>query len=475
VSALPGTNTSSVARGSLYRAELKVNGAYVQKPGFDVSIPAFAEGGVFVNPAYALEGNAPKTDQAKSSLRYGIVMNGGTSLDYRPLLLRLRQPQRSLARAIEFLIEERFASLKQYQTDEFAEAKDEAVIYVQVPEQYHGDWEHFAGVVSHLYVDTRPGMMAKKAEMLAAEAVKPNARLLDISYCWEAIGTPALESIEPLMTNPAPDVSFAASRAAAYIGTDPAAIESLVHIAMTPDHPFQLNAIQVLGDLPTSPEINAQLRRLLDSPQSLVRVAAYKVLADQNDSYIYSRQISRNDGQDANFTLDIVPSTGTPIIYASTRGEPRIAIIGSKPELTLPVLFTALNNELTITSTEGHETVTMFYRGMDVEKPVKIESNPDIAEVAARLGGVGTPGEPALAFSYGDVVAMLQSLSDSHRVSSVINGQRVQTAFVMEQAPNAEENRQRSDHPGPRTARINRRRGSWVERCRRCNPPAVKV
>lgn len=438
VSALPGTNTTSLARGALYRTELKVNGAFVQQPGYSVDIVGFGEGPVFVNPAYALEGTDPKTEQGKASLRYGLIMNGGICMEFRPLILRLRQPQRSMARAMELLIEQRFASLKQYSSDKIAAAKDEGIVYVQVPDQYHGDWQHFAGIIQHMYLENRPAAIALKAKQLADEAQKPEAPLMDISYCWEAIGTPALEHIEPLINSDQPEIAFAATRAAAYIGSEPSAIASLVRIAQTKDNPFQVNAIQILGDLPSSPLVNQQLRALLDSDQNLVRIEAYKVLVAKGDSSIFSTPVGHT-ALGPKFTLDIVQSAGAPIIYVSRHGEPRIAIIGSKPSITLPAMFSTLDDQLSISSGEKKRSVTIFYRGVDVEKPVRVESNPDIAEIAARLGGVGNPGDPTLNFSYGDVVAMLQALSDARQISCVLNGQRVPAAFVMQEAPNMQQ------------------------------------
>ena len=438
VSALPGTNTASLARGALYRTELKINGAFIQRPGYAVDIAGFGEGEVFVNPTYALEGTNPKSDQAKLSLRYGMVMDGGVCMEYRPLLLRLRQPQRSMARAIEMLIEQRFASLKTYQTDKIAAAKDEGVVFVQVPEQFHGDWQHFAGIVTHMYLEVRPGAMALKAKRLADEAQKPDAPLMDISYCWEAIGTPALEHIEPLMMSDKAEIRYAAARAAAYIGQEPSAIAALVRIATTQDDPFQVAAIQTLGDIPASPMVNQEIRSLLDSDQNLVRIEAYHVLSAKADSSIFSTPV----GHTANgpkFTLDIVPSAGAPIIYCTRRGAPRIAIIGSKPSMNLPALFTTLDDQLSISSAPARKTVTIFYRGMDVPKPVRVEAYADIADIAARLGGAANPGDASLNFSYGDVVAMLQALGDSRQVSSVLNGRRVPAAFIMQEAPNLHE------------------------------------
>jgi hypothetical protein len=455
VSALPETDTSSLAHGMLWRTELKRNGANMLEPGYEVETPAYAQGAIFVNPAYALGASASTTQPtsstaARNSLRYGIVMGGvmngaftgAQATEYRPLMLRLRQPQRALARGIQFLIEQRFASLKEYHEEPIAAAKDEGLVLVQVPASFHGDWQHFSGIFMHMYLDSRPEVLAVKAKKLADEATKPNAPLQDISYAWEAIDKPALPYITPLMSNQNPDVAFAAARAAAYIG-DSSAQDVLVRIATTPNHPFQINAVQVLGDLPKSPAITSELRKLLDCDQNLVRVEAYRQLAkdfvpgqdDQTQQSVpfYSRLIAQK------FILDLVPSQGPPLIYASRRGMPRIAVIGLKPSLSLPLMFSAMDDQLTISSTAAKKTVQIFYRGPDVRKPLTIASNPDVAELVARLGGEGPVGQPALGFSYADIVAMLQSMADQHQLIGWSNGQRVPAAFVLQSVPKMEQ------------------------------------
>src|SRR5206468_3247300 len=124
---------------------------------------------------------------------------------------------------------------------------------------------------------------------LADEAVKPDAPLLDISYCWEGLGKVSLNVIREreLMGSANPDVAYAAARAAAYLG-DSSAPAALVKMATTPGHKFQVNAVQVLGSLQSSPEINEMLRPLLDSDQTLVRLEAYKMLARNGDNSIFS-------------------------------------------------------------------------------------------------------------------------------------------------------------------------------------------
>jgi hypothetical protein len=137
------------------------------------------------------------------------------------------------------------------------------------------------------------------------------------------------------------------------------------------------------------------------------------------------------------FALDIVPGDGPPLLYASRRGIPRLAIFGRKPALSLPVTFTAMDGKLSISSTPGQKTVTIFYRGPGVRKPVTIVSNPDIAEIAARLGGAGPADEPNLHFNYCDVVAVVQALADQQKIVAQQPGStdRVAAAFVLQEIP----------------------------------------
>src|SRR5207248_599519 len=143
-----------------------------------------------------------------------------------------------------------------------------------------------------------------------------------------------------------------------------------------------------LGSLTPTHQINRIMRGLLDSTQTLVRVEAYRVLARNTDpatkdNSIFSRVI------DEKFVLDIVPSEGPPVVYASRAGLPRLALIGKRSVLDLPMTFTTMDSRLMIASTANGKTVTIFYRPTNKGEPVKIESRPELAEIIARLGGEG--------------------------------------------------------------------------------------
>lgn len=447
VSALPN-DTTSLSHGVLFETELKENGADPQRPSATLDAWAKCGGPILVNPAYALDAEPSPTGPAKASLRRGSVPNSGTVQQDRPLILVLRQPQHSVARALERRINERFAreadrprknSMIGYLV---AEAKDEGRVEFFVPRSFGGDWEHFAGLVTHLYLDPSTGFATGKAKELAEAAVKPNAPLLDISYCWEGLGSPALPFCQKLMSHKDAAVAFAAARAAAFIGDSSySAQEALTRMAQVRGHPFQLSAIQVLGKLPPSSALNDMLRRLLDSPEATVRIEAYKVLAQNGDPSIMTNVVKRWEDREK-FLLDFVPSDGQPLIYASQRGRPRIAIIGRFPQIRNALVFTALGNRLTITSTEVGEDKTpalaIHYRDPRRKGAVRVLSRPDVAELAARLGGQGSKADEKLDFTYGEVVAILQSMIDKGEIVSANrgrDGRQLAASFVLQEAP----------------------------------------
>ncbi|HEV7300782.1 MAG TPA: flagellar basal body P-ring protein FlgI [Tepidisphaeraceae bacterium] len=450
VNTLSSSDATSLARGALYQTDLHVLGLRETDPAGSVNVYARAQGPVFVNPAYALNDRADDNGNAKRSLRNGMVLAGGHCMIDRPIRLQLRQPQRSTARQIENRINmyfqdvaDRFRRNSTVPSYTVAEAQDEGIINVFVPKAYEADWEHFIGIVQHLYPNASPEFAARQARVLAEEAVKPGAMLKNISYAFEGLGQPALPFLVPLMdaTKNSPEVTYAAARAAAFLG-DPSAPQALLGIAKTEGHPMQLAATETLGQLPASPGLNVMLRDLLDSKQNDVRVEAYRTLAANADGSIYSKVINEQ------FVLDIVDSDGPPLIYATRGGIPRIALFGHRLSLDLPMIFTALNGEFQVSSDQANKFVNLFYRGRDIGQPLKVESRPDVAEVIARLGGEGPTGERRFNFGYAEIVALVQGMADQKLISAgvisrpdagaVTTGQpqvtRMKTAFVLQES-----------------------------------------
>ena len=440
VSALPESDTTSLAHGDLYECDLKTDGANPRDPGSGhVAVMAQARGSVFVNPAYALDDSVDSV-AAKRGRRNGVVLGGARVISDRPLLLRLRAPERRMARAIENRINERFQDVvdEDLKVKHVAAAVDEGTLDVYVPRVYSNDWQHFAGVMQYLYMNgASPEYAAVMAQKLADAAVTPNAPLLEISYAFEGLGKPALHALRPLLDSDKPDIRYAAARAAAFIG-DAQGASTLVAIAASSESPFRVNAVHDAGELPQSPLVDAMLRRLLASDQALVRIEAYTVLARHHDQSIYTHVVKHGD--DEKFVLDMVPSAGPPMIWASRQDLPRLAIFGTQTSIDLPISFTTLEDRLSIASVSPDSPVlTIFYRRPGNDKPIKIFCTPDLAQVASRLGGEGDAGSPRLNFSYADVVAIVQAMVDGGKVSGLEKDQRQLASFVLQELPKYEE------------------------------------
>jgi hypothetical protein len=408
VQAMPGSNTSSLAGGQLWRTDLRLRGVDPVNPGGSVNRFVQAEGPIFIDPALALEVPRPDQGAARSASRIGTIIGGGIVSADRPLHLRVRTPQWGVTRAIEMVIDTRF------QDGSVAAAQDEGIVHLYVPPQYKGNWEHFVGVVNHLYINVTPAQAAQKAHELADASQAPGAWLENISYALEGLGPVAVPFITPLLAHPSPDVQYAAARAGAFIG-DRASEDALMRIATTDGHPFRINAVAALGELPNNAVINQALARCLDAEEAQVRIEAYNVLAEAKDPRIFSYTVNNA------YIVDEVRSSGKPMIYAKRTGMPRLAIFGNRTSVNFPLTFSAFDHQLTIASDPNRRNVlSIFYRGDELQQPVKTFSGPTVVELAARLGGAG---DEKLRFGYGEVVAMLQSLVDSGKVSA---------AFVMQ-------------------------------------------
>jgi hypothetical protein len=421
VSALPGNETSSLAAGRLWTTTLRDANRVTQfNPGENVNILAKGHGSVFVNPAYAA-GGVPDNAAERVSLRNGVVLNGGEVEIDRPIYLKLRQPRRSTARFIEQRIKRKF------QDFDLAAAQDEAVVFVQVPEEWPSDLEHFANLVLHLYGTADESFAAVKAQELAEAAKLPDAPLANISFAMEGLGTPALPAITPLISDADPSVSFAAARAAAFIG-DTVGQEALADISRRSDHPHQLEAVSALAGLTDTPAMRRLLRELVNADSPLVRIEAYRALADKNDPAVFREAIGDK------FWLEVIESDAPPLIYATSRGEPRIAILGRLPQLRQPATFATLGNALSFsTNGNGNRPISIFWRGPSGRQPIRVESGPQIAHIIARLGGKAAPGEKRFDFPYASIVAVL---TDMDRRNQMIDpaGQTT-VALELQEAP----------------------------------------
>ena len=452
VSALPeSTEVTSLAHGDLWTCELKINGANPAEPGGGQPLAeAEAAGPVFINPKYVLDTTDVSPD-ARASRVSGVILNGAGATKDRPLYLRLRSPERRLARAIERRIVEHFQDVVdddlQARGDspgkKVANAQDEAEVDVYVPKFYKDNWGHFAGVVNHLYMNASPAFATKQAKVLAdaaiAEAAKPDPHLLDISYAWEGLGKPALYAIRPFLADTTrPALQYAAARAAGFIG-EPAAIPALLAIANTPGNAFRGPAVDVLAALPQSPQVDHLCRALLDSDEATVRIAAYNMLRQHKDPSVRSRWIKTGDREV--FALDVVRGSGKPMVYCTRQGASRVAVFGLDPKIVAPFNLMTLDERLTMNLKPPESKdpyVELNYRDPQRVHPATAHVLPDLPDVVAALAGDGEAGLHGFQFGYADVVAILQAMVDKQGIGTEAGDQVAMATFVLQNPGQAE-------------------------------------
>ena len=410
VQALPYPNTtSSLADGVLYRPNLRINGT--SDPFGAVNDYGLAQGNIFVNPAYALNTSSTTQPTARQSLRAGTIPGGGVVSTDRPIILQVRTPSFATARAVQQRVNAFYQVNDSAIDGRVASALDDRLVNLYVPAGFRGNWQHFLGLTRYLFMNSSPEFAAIKARELAEVALRPEAALLDISYAWEGLGPVALPFITPLLTNGSQDVQYAAARAAAFLG-DRYGEDMLLQIARTTGHSFQVNAVEDLSQLRNSGIINAGVAELLDSDNALVRIEAYNLLVKQNDPRILTKVVRAPGSPDTAFFLDMVPSNAAPLIYCTRVGQPRVAVFGRKVTLKTPMTFAAFDTRLVLTTMNDQgkaKTVKIIYREPGSDTPLQVASSLDVAEFIGRMGGLSDEG---LHFNYGDIVAILQALSD---------------------------------------------------------------
>lgn len=417
VSALENSNTTSLAHGQLYECDLAPRGADPMNPGGGLINPwAHVQGPIFVNPSYLA---APtQGESGKLSMRYGLVMGTGVNINDRAIVLRLRQPQWKLSRAIEERLNDRFQQVADYDRKTevrgycVAQAQDDSTINLYVPKSYQGDWEHFASVAMHTYFNPNADVGSIRAAQLGKAILEPGALTGEISYAFEAIGEPALPTIRALLNHASSEIAFAAARAGAQMN-DGASLEALRRLALAKGDAFQISAIQTLGKLNPTPQVREILYSVIDSDQNLARLEAYKVMANNTDPRVLSQDLP------GGFKLDLVPSEGKPIVFASRSGIPRVAIIGSnhKPTLRTPITFLTIGRTFQITDEPANpDVVNLFNRGTSSQRDVSVRSPASLAQVLLSVGGVGEPGEPKIRMGFSETVAMLTGLSEQQLI-----------------------------------------------------------
>lgn len=394
VSALPGTDVTSLEGGRLWTCDLRPGPLLIGSR--QARIIAEGKGNIFINPF--VEPGATRKDAVNRLV--GRILDGGMVTQDLPLKLRLATSSHTRSGAIQGAINSTFPR-EPHQRVNTAHGENADSIELNVPPSFDGKTEEFIQLVRHLPLD----VTATEATALAvrnALVANPGAAT-SAMWRFRALGKRALPIIQDLYSYSEEEPRMAALEAGAALD-DALVVAPLLAMAKSGGTDNRIRAIELLGSMGFNPDVDLGLRPLLDDSDVDVRLAAFEALLKRNDPVIGQLEI------EGKFDVALVPSD-KPLIYVAQSGRPRIAVFGDL-EVARPMTLSAWSNRLMLKADGGDENIQVFYRPNGDGRPELQVVDPRLSEFLPFLGHKTTVERPypGLGLSYGETIGAIHQL-----------------------------------------------------------------
>ena len=422
VRALPQSGTKSLIGGSLISTELRGAIGGQVRPGGPTKLLADGDGALFVNPFVNILDVAelPKTLNAR-------VISGGRISYSRPIRMVLREPDYARARQIHQRINERFPA-----RTPVANARNRGIISITVPPEYKRDYVHFLRLLKHLPLGAGRKVWQARVRQIIEQLELPDASHDELGLVLEATGRQVVAALRPKYTSKNPIAAYYAARTGLRLEDD-AAAEIIINFAKGPDRRLQLMAIEELGKHPWLKSAMPTLHKLIDSPNEIIRTAAYESLI----KHPRSRRITNvSVGKDVDFEVDVVLSLRPDkVIYATQANQARIAIFGGGARVEKNVFFQAPGELVTISAQADQEKLQIFRRTPRTGRSSKVFECD--FEVASLIRVLGSPARPhpntlkiqGLGLTYSQVLTVLHKMCEQKHINA---------KFVLQKLPEME-------------------------------------
>jgi len=357
---------------------------------------AHASGPIFINPFVD-----PAAGASAVTATTGRLLAGGRVVEPLDLVLILDNPSHARARSVTAAINARFPQ-DRADREPVAEGKNSEVIELHVPDRFKNDTERFVELVMHTRVDqgfAQEWAVRYTRSMQAEPSLAPA-----LSWALQALGPAALPELRRLYDDAELAPRLAALEAGAGL-RDPLVEPPLVDLAVDGPPTLRTQAIALLGRLDPDPSTNVALRRLLESEDLDIRVAAYEALRDRFDP-----SIERTD-MEGKFLLEVAPF-GEPMVYVTQHDEPRIVIFGEHAEIQRPIFANAWDNRLMLDAGPTGDTVRVYYRDRRSSRATTSIVKADLTSLIEFAAHTTSPEAPApgLGLSYSQVVGLIHEV-----------------------------------------------------------------
>ncbi len=386
VTALEGTQTTSLEGGRLYKTDLKVSGGF----GLTIKVLGTAEGPVFMDTLGDKEINK----------RTGYILGGGRVIEESKISFVLRQPDYKIANAIRNKLTERFGAGT-------AKAVSPSQVEVEVPAEYKEQKQRFISIVKAMYLTETPELTAERISSFVKKlAVAGEKDLTEASL--EAIGNVSIGKLSALLNSSNEEVRLRAARCILNLGSD-AGLEALREIASTKNSPFRVEALEVIAAGAGRNDAAAVSRKLLRDEDFDIRLAAYEQLRKLNDIAITQEPIA------GDFFLEQVTQTHHKGIFVSRSSQPRIVLFGAPIYCRENIFVQSPDGNIAINAPAGQPYVSIIRK--HPKRPnvtLQLKSSYDLGDIIRTLckeplkkEGEGRIG---LNVSYAEGIALLREM-----------------------------------------------------------------
>ena len=359
VSSYPGTDTTSLANGRLWRCDLTPAG--VQLPGGFIKREAQAKGPIYMSP---MQNEQEADDKALVLQRQGLVIAGGKVMNDRELRLVLNRPDFKVSRAIANRVNEKYKYPEDRQP--VAEAKTAAYVKLNIPKRWAYNSQELLSLILSTYLQVSPGFEAKKAAQLASVLEKDPRQTDRVVLAWRGLGELSLEVLRCLYDSDKPHVSQAAIASGAWLG-DEKTSPYLLKMASDSDAEVRKFAAKNLVYLRQSINGSKAMRLLLDDEDLQVRIEAYNSVAE-NGHAMLDRRVIRDDFGEVKFIIDRIKGVEKPLVYVThDKGIPRIVLFDDQMRLADKGFASLWDNRLMLRA-DSAANVMVYYMKSDLEK-----------------------------------------------------------------------------------------------------------
>jgi len=394
VTALSGTQTTSLENGGLLGAELRTAGSF----GIATRAIADAEGPVFIDKI-----SSPGTNK-----RVGYILAGGRVLDEYGVSLVLHEPGFAVTNNIRNRLIERFG-------DGIAQAVMPGRIELTVPAKYREQKQRFISIVEATYLTENPEITGERIKTFVRKlAGSPDKEQSEIAL--EAIGNECLDNLSFLLNVSDTEVRLRAARCMLNLGSVKG-LEPLRQIAMDKRSAYRVEALEAITTAARRNDAAAISRGLLRDDDFQIRLAAYEQLRKLNDAAIAGELIGRN------FYLEQIAQSEPEMIFVSRSGQPCIVLFGGPIRCRGNIFVQSDDGNITINAPSGQEYVSIM-RKVPTRPDViaQLTSSYELSDVIRTLCEEplkqGERGRGGLGVSYADMIAVLKQMCDKGAVKA---------------------------------------------------------